>query len=426
MRLLSCFLFLVCAVWGEVRMLTLRQTIDTALAQNPELVLARVEERRAGAAARAARDPFVPRVFAGSGLAYSSGFPLSIEGSAPSIVESRAIASLFNKPQQYMLQKARQDARTAIVASEMKKEDIAFQAAVLYLEAGRLASALRAAREQLTNLTAVEEAVKARVNEGRELPMEARRATLRLAQARQRAQRLEVSRNDAESQLAVILNLPDGDLARPAEPEVPVLIGLQEEASAVAEALRNSKEIRRLQSALQAKALEQRSYASARLPRVDLVAQYGLFAKYNNYERFFNRFQRHNWQAGASIQIPLTPSLAAKAQKEGAEAEIFGLRAQVNAARLKTSSQARRAWQEIAASQSAADLAKLDLEVAREQTGLLLTLYEEGRATQRQLEEARFVENEKWMALFDAGYALDRARLELLRATGMLIAALRN
>jgi hypothetical protein len=67
-----------------------------------------------------------------------------------------------------------------------------------------------------------------------------------------------------------------------------------------------------------------------------------------------------------------------------------------------------------------------DLQVAREQTSLLLALFDEGRATQKQLEETRLAENEKWMALFDARFALDRARLDLLKETGTLVAALRN
>ena len=42
----------------------------------------------------------------------------------------------------------------------------------------------------------------------------------------------------------------------------------------------------------------------------------------------------------------------------------------------------------------------------------------------KQLEEARFQEQEKWLALYDATYALELARLELLRQTNSLVAAL--
>jgi outer membrane protein TolC len=160
--------------------------------------------------------------------------------------------------------------------------------------------------------------------------------------------------------------------------------------------------------------------------RLDLVAQYGLFSRFNNYDKFFNRFQRHNGQFGVSIQIPILPSLAARAQKEIVDVELVQLRTQLNAERGRSSAQARKAWAEVTAQETSVEVANLDLQVAREQTSLLLALFDEGRATQKQLEETRLAENEKWMALFDARFALDRARLDLLKETGTLVAALRN
>ena len=414
------------ALRAEVKTVTLAQTLELAAAQNPEVALARLDERKAAEAVRAARDPFRPKIFAGSGLAYSSGFPLSIEGSAPSIVESRAIASVFNRPQKLMLEKARADQTTAGVSAAIKQDEVSYRAAVLYMEAGRLAAASRAAREQQSMLERIAESVAARVEAGRELPIEGRRASLRMAQSRQRVLRLDAAQADAEAQLALLLGLPDGTRARPAEPEAPIRVDVQSESDAVLAALANNKEIRRLESVMIAKGFERKSHESARLPRLDLVAQYGLFSRFNNYDKFFNRFQRHNGQLGVSIQIPILPSLASRAQMATVDTEIAGLKTQLNAERGRASAQARKAWQEIATHEAGVEVATLDLQVAREQTSLLLALLEEGRATPKQLEEARFAENEKWLALFDARFALDRARLDLLKETGTLAAALRN
>ena len=69
------------------------------------------------------------------------------------------------------------------------------------------------------------------------------------------------------------------------------LDGLHDEDQSVELALKNSKELRRMQSAVLAKELEIRSYKAARLPQVDLVAQYALFAKYA-YTSYFQKFQR--------------------------------------------------------------------------------------------------------------------------------------
>ncbi len=51
-------------------------------------------------------------------------------------------------------------------------------------------------------------------------------------------------------------------------------------------ALRNNRELRQMQSNVLAKELDLRSYKAARLPQVDLVAQYALFARYNYIKLF--------------------------------------------------------------------------------------------------------------------------------------------
>src|SRR5215469_14409716 len=99
MRITACFLFLTTLLAAEDHTLTLRQAMDLTTRQNPDLALARLDEIKARAAIRVARDPFLPHVTVGSGLAYSNGFPMSIEGSAPSIVQANATQFLFNRPQ---------------------------------------------------------------------------------------------------------------------------------------------------------------------------------------------------------------------------------------------------------------------------------------------------------------------------------------
>ncbi len=48
----------------------------------------------------------------------------------------------------------------------------------------------------------------------------------------------------------------------------------------------------------------------------------------------------------------------------------------------------------------------------------------EGRAALKQVEEARFNEDEKWIAFYDAQYNAEKARLIVLRHTGELMTAL--
>jgi hypothetical protein len=72
------------------------------------------------------------------------------------------------------------------------------------------------------------------------------------------------------------------------------------------------------------------------------------------------------------------------------------------------------------------ELAKLDLDIAREQIAINLAQLEEGKATRRQLEESRFLEAEKWLSYWDAQYLYDRARISLLAATGGLMTLASN
>jgi len=161
------------------------------------------------------------------------------------------------------------------------------------------------------------------------------------------------------------------------------------------------------------------------LPRIDLVAQYALFARYNNYDDFFRKFQRNNGQLGISFQFPLLAGSAAAANADRANSEIARLRIQMNQARNRIATGTRQAHQEVERASGDLDVARLDLDLAREQVSLLLAQSGEGRATLRQVEEARFTEAEKWIAFYDARFGTDRARLNLLKLTGNLMVALK-
>lgn len=419
------FVFSSCLAWAQPRTVTLRQAVELALQQNPELRMARLEESKAVEAVRVARDPFDPKVAVGSGLAYSSGFPMSIEGSTPSIIQAQATKYVFNRPQTHLVASAREAARGAAIDTAAKREEIAHQTAVTYLEAERAARTAEYLRRQVDSLARVAEAVRARVSEGRELPLEAKRAELDLARARQRLQAAENERLNAERTLAALLGLDADEPVRVAVEERAGWVLPESEEACAEQAVAGSKELRRLQSALTAKGFELNAEKAAKLPRVDLVAQYSLLSRYNNYEDFFSKFQRHNGQFGVSVQIPLFTGPAVEARTAQAAAEVARLRLQMQAARNRVVNDAKRLYQQVKQAESARDVARLDLDVAREQLSVLLARMDEGRASLREVEQARMAEDEKWVAFLEANYTLEAARLDLLKQTGDLLAALR-
>src|SRR5271155_3383857 len=108
---LSLMTALAATARAETYRLTLKQAIDRALAQNPEVMMARIDQMKAAAGVRVASSPFIPRVGVGSGLAYSNGFPLSIEGAAPAAFDAKANEYLFNRPQSYAVAQAKEEVR---------------------------------------------------------------------------------------------------------------------------------------------------------------------------------------------------------------------------------------------------------------------------------------------------------------------------
>ncbi|MGH9672143.1 MAG: TolC family protein, partial [Bryobacteraceae bacterium] len=372
-----------------------------------------------------ARDPFLPKIFAGSGAAYTSGFPMSIEGSAPAIVQARAVASVYDRRQRLQLEAARENVRGAGLDTERRRDRVVRETIEAWLEAYWTARSLDLATRQTGSLEKARDVVRLRVEAGRDTPIELRRAELEVARARQRAEAVEGALAYAEETLAMIIGLPAGDRARAAEEE-PAAIELPAgEEAAVAAALESSREVRRLESALAAKGLEAESHRSARWPRLSLVAQYGLFSRFNNYDEFFQRFQRHNGQIGVALEVPVWIGAAPAAQASQAESEAQRLRTEIAAARQRISLETRQAFREVRRAATGRDVARLDLDVARESLSVVLALMDEGRATLRQLEEARAHEQSKWIAYYDAQHAFDRARYSLLDNTGALLASLR-
>ena len=60
---------------GEIHRLTLYDSVDTAIRQNPEVILAHLDEQRAIQSVMIKKDPFYPKLFAGSGGAWTFGYP---------------------------------------------------------------------------------------------------------------------------------------------------------------------------------------------------------------------------------------------------------------------------------------------------------------------------------------------------------------
>lgn len=416
--------FAACAA-GEVHTLTLRQALDRALEQNPDVLLARLEQQRARAQAAVTGDPFSLKLGVGSGLAYTQGFPATIDGNAPSIFQAQARRALFDRPLAYRVAQANEAAKGAGLDVALRQEEAAYRVYSAFLDAEQAARSAESARIQAQNLDRVKAQVDLLVAEGREFPIASERAAINVLTARNLAERFGAAQANTEILLAQMLGYPAGDQVRPALEDRAALVAPPAEEETIAAALAASTELRRLESNLNAKLLEVKSYEAARLPKINLISQYSLLARFNNFDKFYPRFQRNNFQIGASIEIPVFTGGAPEAGKSAAQAEIERIRVEMERTRARIAGDLKMAYNNARFAESALALARQDLAVARNEVTLLLAQAAEGRATNGQVEAARAAEQAKWVALYEAQHAAELARLNVLRMSGTLLAAIR-
>lgn len=413
------------AAGGEVHSMTLREALARALNSNPEVLLSRLDLVKAQLGVKISKDPFVPKVYGGSGAAWTSGYPTSINGSPPSIFEARTDMQLFNRQKSYEIAQARENTRGTEIDVARQQDDAAYRTAALYLEARQMSQSLEYARKQTGSLEKVRENVRSRVAEGRELEVQNKRAALNLARATQRIELLESDLEVVERNLAVVLGFPGDDRVRATADDGPLLNDVPESEELAAEqAMSHSKELRVLASRMQAKNLSIKGYQAARLPQVGLVAQYNLLAKYN-FQDFFPTFQRHNGQLGAYFVIPLLVGGAPKAFIAQDQAELAKLKIQMDQVRNRIALDTRKSFLQMQRVQTSRNIARLDLDVAREQLSVALAQFDERRASIADVEQLRVLENDKWLAYYESQHQLERVKLELLHRTGALTALLK-
>ena len=400
------------------RRLTLRQAIDLALHNNRNIQLAQAGVDRAAAEHEVARSIFRPQVLLGSGLAYTAGFPLSIEGSAPSIFQVGASQALYDRNLRNLERQAGQMQQAAGKSLVETQDQVIAETVLTYLDLDRSRRAVEYLRSETQNLQAAQEITTDRVEAGLELPLEATRAQLSTARSRSGLAALENQISLLEFRLRDLTGILQSERIATESSELPSLSPEETLDGLVARALENYPGLRALDEEVRAKEFQVQSEQGTRWPRINLVGQYGLFSKINNYDQYFQRFARNNVTIGLSIVVPLYERERYNARLSKAAAELAETRIKREETRAAISRQVRELWGGIQQQSSAREVTRLELELARKSLDAMLAQYDEGRINRLAVEQARVEENRSWVRLVNADYEAEKARLQLLRLTG--------
>jgi len=421
----SCVAAFVCSARAQtgptpppVR-LTLKQAVETATQNSREITLARLQYQTARAEAGVSRSQFLPNFYAGSGVAYTSGFPILAAGGAPALFNVTYNQELFNLPARGDVRAEEQKAERQQLAVDTVRDDVIQRTATAYLQLAKVRQEVDIVRKERESAQKIMDYTRQRMEAGYELPIEVTRAQLTAAQVEQRMAQLEDQEDTTADQLRSLLGLEADQPIEVTEENIPAAAD-QTINDLVATALRNNGEIRQAESDRSVSEMRLQGQRGAYWPTVGLIGQYNLLAKFNNYDQFFNKFQRNNFIAGIDVKIPIFASRTSAAVSF-AQADLTASQLQVENTRTEVSLDVRHKARQAREMDTAREVARLELQLAEQNVEVLQSQFQQGHASIRDLESGRLEQENKSLALFDAEFARQEAELELLHTTGQLV-----
>jgi outer membrane protein len=400
------------------RKLTLKEAVTLAVANSRDLALARLQygvmQRQIGVT----RSVFLPNLYTGTGVAYTSGFPLLEGGGAPAIFNLSYNQQIFNPPLKGEQHAAEQRAEEQRLSIDDVRDAVMSRAALDYLELAKVRHALELMHGERTSAGRILDATRQRMDTGRLLPVDLIRAQLTTAQIEQRIAQLEDRDDSLTGELRDLMGLPSDEIIEVATEEIPAA-ATEASQDVVAEAMTNNVEIKQAQAELRAREFKLRGEQGGRWPSFSLIGQYNVLSKINNYTEFFNKFQRNNVIFGVQVQIPIIASRTSSAVAY-ARADLNAATLALQKRRSELSLDVRRKARLVREAELGGEVAKLELQLSQENVRVLQSQFDEGRGSLQDLEAAHIEENNKWLAFLDANYARQQVQIDLLHSTGQL------
>jgi outer membrane protein len=402
--------------------LSLHQAVTLALENSRDVKLAQVQYNVALGEVHVAKAEFRPNLYTGSGLAYTHGFPALPGGQPPSIFELDYTEAFFNPLLKGQQHAAEDRAKNQKLELDRIKDEVTVRTASTYLELAKIRHSLELLRAEQASGGKILQAIRDRVAANQELPIEITRTELTVARVQESIVKLEDRGDYLESQLRDLTGIPETQAldVEPADDSFnEKLASAQSESEIETMAIQNDQSLAEAENERAAREEifkgEKRSY----YPTVNIVGEYSILSKFNNYSEFYKNFERNNVNIGVQIQIPIFSAKThasvalAKSQLSEAEAMLGNKRQQV---RFDVQQKARSV-RELDAGR---EVARLDLQLAQETLQQDQAKFDQSRITLQEIEQARLDENARWVAFLDADFARQQAQLNLLQATGQL------
>src|SRR5208283_4705584 len=161
LALLAAVLLIVMmtATRGAAEPLPLERAIRLALAHSTSSAIANADVQKAFASYRELRNNYLPQLFAGSGLGYTYGYPLSIEGSAPALGNVVVQSSVYNPAQRQFLGAAKIEWHASELQNKDQRNAVIQDVALTYAELAKWEARLVRLQQDQAQTQQMEQAV---------------------------------------------------------------------------------------------------------------------------------------------------------------------------------------------------------------------------------------------------------------------------
>src|SRR5437660_10005365 len=188
--------------------LAFHTAIELALKNSSTTALAQADLQRARATVSQSRSVYMPQMVAGSGLGASYGFPLSLEGAAPSIFNVNFQGALINLAQRNYVKAAKSDVEVTTAQNADRRNDVIMETATDYVQLDLLDSSLTIQKEQQQAAQKFQDIVAQRIQAGLDSQVEATRAKLAGARTRMDIAQTQAAADQLRMRLSQLTGLP--------------------------------------------------------------------------------------------------------------------------------------------------------------------------------------------------------------------------
>jgi outer membrane protein TolC len=398
----------------------LRHVVELALIHSATTAMSAAEEQRAFASYNEAHNHYLPSLTVGSGLGETWGYPLSLEGSAPSIINTTAQSALINPALREFVREAKTEWQASTVHGKDQRDQIILETVLNYAELSKWEALAAHLTEDYAATLKMEEVVNQRIKEGVDTPLARNHVHLNAARVYLHISQAQGAIDVLRNRLSHVTGLAASSIETMPD-SIPALPAVQQEENLSARALEVSPAIQMASLHSDALGFHARGEHRSLWPTADFAAQYALLATFNKYQDFFvpGSFQKHNATVGVVIRFPFfNPSQRARAR--AADADALLAQKQVEDAKNRVSEQTlklQRSVQQLAAAQ---EVVGLEYQIAESNLETIRVRLDAGSATLHDEDDARSQASEHYAVLQDAKLQLEQARIALLRETGDL------